>query len=100
MNRGLLEQADILESNGVDTAGEMNFVHVTEADTEPVYIAGRLTLGNAKATPLDGSEEPGREAAIAGTGEATAGYRRGGKAVTHADRARVKQFVATLTASP
>jgi hypothetical protein len=99
-NRGLLQQADALMRRGFDTAGELNFVHVTEAATEPVYIAGRLTLGKAKARVPEGSGEPGSEASMTGSGEATAGYRRGGEAVTDADRARVKQFVATLTASP
>jgi hypothetical protein len=101
-NRGLFQQADVLARRGFETAGELNFVHVTEADTEPFFVPGKLTLGEANAKARAGSKEPDSEEAIVGSGEATAGYRyrRGAKTVTKADRARVKQFVATFTASP
>jgi hypothetical protein len=101
-NRGLIEQADVLMRHGFDTAGDLNFVHVTEAATEPVYVAGRLTVGQrgdesgAEAATADGSA-----GAMAGMSEASGTGRGRPRKVrkTAAGEDRVKQFVVGFVAS-
>jgi hypothetical protein len=101
-NRGLLQQADVLARHGFDTAGQLNFVHVTEAATEPIYVAGRLTVGKR-------GDESGAEAATAGgsagamtdmseaSGSGRGRPRKVRKTVAVEDR--VKQFVVGFVAS-
>jgi hypothetical protein len=101
-NRGLLQQADALARHGFDTACQLNFVHVTEAATEPVYVAGRLTVGKkgneslAEAATADGSA-----GAIAGMSEASGTGRGRPRKVrkTAAGEDRVKQFVVGFVVS-
>jgi hypothetical protein len=101
-NLGLLQQAHVLARRGFDTAGELNFVHVTEAATEPVYIAGRLTVGKrgnepvAEATTADGSA--GVTAGMAGASGSGRGRPRKVRK-TAAGEDRVKQFVVGFVAS-
>ncbi len=45
---GLLQQARVLAQCGFDTAGELNFIHVTEAHTAASYTAGALTGGGGR----------------------------------------------------
>jgi hypothetical protein len=101
-NPGLLQQADVLARRGFDTACELNFVHVTEAATEPVYIAGRLTEGKRGDQPVaEVATAAGSAGAMASMAEASVKRRGRPRKVrkTVADEDRVKQFVAGFSVS-
>jgi hypothetical protein len=102
-NPGLFQQADVLARHGFETACELNFVHVTEAATEPVYIAGRLTerkRGDDGAV-AEATTAAGSAGAVASMAEASVKRRGRPRKVrkTVAGEARVKQFVAGFSAS-
>jgi hypothetical protein len=101
-NPGLLQQADVLARRGFDTAGELNFVHVTEAATEPVYVAGRLTVGKrGDGSGAEAATAAGPPGAMAGMSEASGTGRGRPRKVrkTAAVEDRVKQFVVGFVAS-
>jgi hypothetical protein len=123
-NPGLLQQADALAKNGFDTAGELNYVHVAEAETEPLYKKGRLIVGTGvnesntvpSAAPDGSAAQLGSTEALAdrsgttqpevGAGRPKRGRGRprkegaNGGTVTAAEITRVKQYVFGFTPLP